>query len=543
MKRVLLFTLLISFIGYSQNPKQPNHLNFTDNIPQNLVEKMNPMNLEFEDDEMMNFNPSQKFNVKQTQFFQRDMMVQSKNEVTFRLDEYSEVYFSFERITAKHYEKFDQNGKLIVSTITNYFFTETEYLFSTQKSEFTYDENGNRTLNINYNWDTNNQSFILSWKNESTYDEDGNLTLEINYDWNTTTQSFIPSWKNESTYNYNGNLTIFETYFWDTESQSYIPSWKSENTYDQNGNSILYKRYNWDTESQSYILSLKSENTFDDNGNLVNNIVYTWDTDTQSFLESSKEEFSYDESGNQTLNIVYTWDTDTQSFLESSKEEFSYDENGNLTLFKRHIQMLGFDFLVPYQKIEYTYDEIGNLILIVNHYSDLESFIPTYKKEYSFDLKNFKNNETLFSWNSELGVFEPRKKMDIRTSSETDTNLVREGIIYEYDTNFNTWNELEGEEFKSYFYYTKTQYLSTNSVEPNSFSIYPNPTYNSLHINSSESLSNPIFELYDVKGSKILSSPFKLTEPIDVSDLQPSMYIYNVKDGSEVKQSGKVLIE
>ena len=37
--------------------------------------------------------------------------------------------------------------------------------------------------------------------------------------------------------------------------------------------------------------------------------------------------------------------------------------------------------------------------------------------------------------------------------------------------------------------------------------------------------------------------PFKLTEPIDVSDLQPSMYIYNVKDGSEVKQSGKVLIE
>ena len=58
-----------------------------------------------------------------------------------------------------------------------------------------------------------------------------------------------------------------------------------------------------------------------------------------------------------------------------------------------------------------------------------------------------------------------------------------------------------------------------------------------------EYLKTPIFELYDVKGSKILSNPFKLTEPIDVSDLQPSMYIYNVKDGSEVKQSGKVLIE
>jgi hypothetical protein len=28
-----------------------------------------------------------------------------------------------------------------------------------------------------------------------------------------------------------------------------------------------------------------------------------------------------------------------------------------------------------------------------------------------------------------------------------------------------------------------------------------------------------------------------------VSELQPSMYIYNVKDGSELKQSGKILIE
>ena len=53
--------------------------------------------------------------------------------------------------------------------------------------------------------------------------------------------------------------------------------------------------------------------------------------------------------------------------------------------------------------------------------------------------------------------------MDISTQSETDTNLVREGITYEYDINFNTWNELEGEEFKSYWYYTKVSILSADS--------------------------------------------------------------------------------
>ena len=82
MKRILLFTLLISFIGYSQNPIQPNYPSFNDYIPQSLVEKMNSMNLELGNDEM-GFNPIQKFNFKETQSFQRDMMVQSENEVTF----------------------------------------------------------------------------------------------------------------------------------------------------------------------------------------------------------------------------------------------------------------------------------------------------------------------------------------------------------------------------------------------------------------------------------------------------------------------------
>ena len=133
--------------------------------------------------------------------------------------------------------------------------------------------------------------------------------------------------------------------------------------------------------------------------------------------------------------------------------------------------------------------------------------------------------------------------MDISTYSETDTKLVREGIMYEYDTNFNTWNELEGEEFKSYWYYTKSSSLSTNSVEQKSFSIYPNPTTRFLKINSLELFTNPTIELYDLKGSRILSKPFKNDENIDISELKPSIYLYKIIDGNEVKQSGKLIKE
>ena len=200
-------------------------------------------------------------------------------------------------------------------------------------------------------------------------------------------------------------------------------------------------------------------------------------------------------------------------------------------------------------KQENTYDENGYRTLYVRYTwnTNSQSFVPIMKDIRSYD-SNFSPVRTLTQWKiekyySELGVYKPSFVKDYSIHSETDTELVIVGITKHYDTNFNTWNELEGEEFKSYWYYTKDSSLFTNSLEPNSFSIYPNPTSNSLHINSSESLSNPVFELYDVKGSKILSNPFKLTEPIDVSGLQPSMYIYNIKDGSEVKQSGKIIKE
>jgi hypothetical protein len=272
-------------------------------------------------------------------------------------------------------------------------------------------------------------------------------------------------------------------YTWDTTTQFFVPGFKDEFTYDNNGNQTLYVRYNWNTESQSFVPGFKYEYTYDENGNQTLMIYYTWDTTTQFFVPGFKYEYTYDENGNQTLFKSYNWDSVSEVFYEYSKDMKSYDE---------------FGYVLDYE---------------------------------------------IHNWIQELGQMKPVNKTVYSTLSETETNLVREGIIYEYDTNFNTWNELEGKEFKSYFYYTKTSSLSTNSVEPNSFSIYPNPTKGNLNINSSESLTNPIIELYDVKGSKILSNPFRLTEPIDVSDLQPSMYIYNVKDGSEVKQSGKIIKE
>ena len=397
MKKVfLLFVISFSILGYSQNPIQPNIPNFEDGLPQDLVEKMKPMNLEFGDGEMMNFNPIKKGGLMESKSFQRVVMVENNNSNTLRLDSFSSLRY------------YSGDGFFFSGSIND-------------KTDMEFDDNGNQTLYIDYYWNTNTQSFVPYYKSEFSFDENGNQTLWIVYDWNTNTQSFVPR--------------------------------------------------------------LKYEHSFDENGNQTLSIYYNWDSESQSFVPISKSESTYDENGNQTLFIQYIWDSVIEVFYEFSKEMKSYDE---------------FGYVLDYE---------------------------------------------IHNWIQELNQMKPVNKTVYSTLSETETNLVREGIIYEYDTNFNTWNELEGEEFKSYFYYTKTSSLSTNSVELNSFSIYPNPTKGYLKINSSESLINPFFELYDIKGSKIFSKPFNFSEPIDVNGLKPSIYLYKIIDGNEVKQSGKVIKE
>jgi len=386
-KVILLFVISLSILGYSQNPIQTNIKDYKVGIHEDTFKKFNSDSLDFLERKRMGVNPNQKSNEVNSPLYERKNIV--NEDVSYRLDSLSTIYFNSDEIESKR--------------------------------EYSYDENGNRTLYIYYQWDTESESFVPDFKDEYSYDENGNQTL------------FIP-------------------YQWDTESQSLVPDYKYEFSYDENGNLTLW-------------------------------IIYDWDTETQSLVPDYKNEFSYDENGNRTLRIYYQWDTESQSFVSEWREIQTYDYTFH-----------------PYYQTQKRIDKYYNGI----------GYKPSFKKVYSIH-------------------------------SESDTELVIVGITSEYDTNFNTWNELEGEELKSYRYYTKETSLSTNSLEPNSFSIYPNPTTGFLRVNSSEPFINPLFELYDLNGRRVLSKPFKTSENIDISELQPSIYIYRIIDENEVKQSGKLI--
>jgi hypothetical protein len=227
---------------------------------------------------------------------------------------------------------------------------------------------------------------------------------------------------------------------------------------------------------------------------------YGWNSDSQSFefSGSQKWEYTYDDNGNMTLELEYTRNSDSQSFVPTYKTERTYDDNDNTTLV-----------------IQYYWNSVS------------QSFVQSNKYEYTWDARNLFIDEIHYKWYSNLGVFKPIYKTEFSIQSETDTNLILEGINYLYETNFNTWDKLEGEEFKNYFYYTKELSLSTKIVESNPFTIYPNPTDNTLFITENET---PIaVTIYNVLGKEVLS--INNTNNINVQALPSGVYVIRISDG------------
>ena len=271
MSRFLLFTLIISFIGYSQNSIQQNHPNFKDGLPQDLVEKMKPINLEFGVDKMMDFNPIKKRDLMESKSFQRVVMLENNNSNTLRLDSIFTLRYHWTSNLPDEFLYFSRNIN--------------------EKSFIRFDDGGNITEHQTYVFNTTSQSFVTDWKNELTYDERGNVIIRIQYNWN---------------------------------SESLVPGSKNEFTFDDNGNQTLRIKYNWNSESQSFVPSEKKEHTFDENGNLTQEVWYSWNTELQFLVPLSNTNFSYDENFRLILYINSLWNTESQSFVPKQKNENTY---------------------------------------------------------------------------------------------------------------------------------------------------------------------------------------------------------------------------
>ena len=71
------------------------------------------------------------------------------------------------------------------------------------------------SLLTHFQWDTINYVWKSYYRNEYSYDMDGNLTLEASYQWNKGLNDWIGINKEEYSYDTFGNRTMVKKYIWD----------------------------------------------------------------------------------------------------------------------------------------------------------------------------------------------------------------------------------------------------------------------------------------------------------------------------------------
>jgi len=163
------------------------------------------------------------------------------------------------------------------------------------KTEFTYDNQANCTLQTSYEWNSSKTAWIISQKVELVYGRNGKDSLDIGSDWNSSTSEWEKMYKDEYKYDKKGNDSLDFNYEWNSSTNAWATStFKGEYKYDRNGRDSLVLWYNWNSSSAAWVNTEKQEFTYDSNNNCASEIDY--DGDNSGWKPEEKCELTYNTS-------------------------------------------------------------------------------------------------------------------------------------------------------------------------------------------------------------------------------------------------------
>lgn len=436
---------------------------------------------------------------------------------------------------------FDDKGQLSM-ILKDSWNSETGQWRPGNKMEWEYNDDGDLILYTLYSW--NNETGEWKWnsKTESThfYKEDNSHSLiSINYNYNHESGEWMLHHRNEQHYDANGNMTLYNSSWPDTATNAWVfntGSFLYEYSFDENGNQILSSYYVWDNTSNDWKgQGNLIETTFDSNENITTQVIKKWDVSFNQWANDSKSEFSYNEEGKISGMIESEWDNADSLWLNSSKQEYIYDTYQNLFQFVVFQVDTTSSNWYPVSKNEFSYD-LNNKEILMEYYElnkDGELVILN-KEESVYDTFGNVVLKTVYSLDAESGEF--IKSDDSRYSyNETGDKLIEEAISYYYD----------GIPFvlKTAYYYSihvVNSIRTAKDFESKSPLVYPNPFSSQVSFLLNNNRYN--LELFDAQGRKVLSTCVQNSETIDLTNLAPGVYFYNLSQDDNIHR-GKLIKE
>jgi hypothetical protein len=393
---------------------------------------------------------------------------------------------------------FDEAGNMILREVHKYDYTSGS-LQPWYKFEYSYDDRGNETLSVQYDWDVSSIAWEESIRRKRTYSYDsiGHLLSWTSFHyWNNTWE---PSSKQDFQYDSHGNLTLDAWYIWQPHLSIWTGSEKEEWLYDENDSLISWSHFDWDGYTDKWIRGDFNRRYFYDEdynhlilleyraiyeavpsgmGHEVKYIKHDW---------YHKHEYYYDQAGRDTL---YKWSesgdsTDIENWECQPKRYKAYDDNGYLTLLTE----------VGSSRMEFKYNEFGTQLMA---------------SEYDW---------VAGEW---LGIMRWEDTYD-----ENDLKLIH--ADFHWDPGSKSWMIAE----KAFYYWSEHILTSRYNVRSQSLLVYPNPTDGLLLIEL-PGPENYSLDVYTTDGKKVYAARINNGESsIDLSELNPGLYfliLQNEKD-------------
>jgi len=421
------------------------------------------------------------------------------------------------------------------------------------KKEFVYDADGNNTKEIDYDWALSGSRWIPSVRGESAYDVSGNRIQYIGYYWQGTNGKWSPQEKNEYAYSMD-NMTHHIIYNWNETYSQWIASCKEEYLYNNNGNMIQYIHYYWLDTAGQWIPGYKSDMDYEANNMLQKTFCY-WDETTNQWLNSQKTAFTYN-AGNQKLSETdFNWDENNSLWISSSKTDYSYDANGRNTQYIDYVRET--NNWIAVLKTDYSYDTYGNKNQsLYSEWDDASGlWIADYKYEYTFDSDSNLIQTSFHFWDKTGNQWCIVKKIDYdynNSFSFSDLLLPHfcisepQQVPLHFSHMINSANECIWDRtlwlplYEYALYYSSQDITSVSEPNTASMKVSPNPVSDYLTVTLDKNYENARFELFDMQGKKVLTENVTNQGKVNVQELNPGIYYYNIIAGQE-RQSGKLI--
>jgi hypothetical protein len=369
-----------------------------------------------------------------------------------------------------------------------YYFPCEECMSNPGRSEYRYDERGNRIESSSFVWRGNQLGWLPSGRSESIYDEHSRKVSVLSSLWDVQGNIWIPDFSQEYGYSDKGQLISTLSNRWDGSRSSWLHFENRFFEFDSVGRKTLDLRQTWVNSSGNWVNQMKTEWYFDSVGIITEIADFNWTLSNNNYVWKEngrhKIENVFDSAGNmiQTTDFQKISATDWRPVNQEKRE---YNESGKPVL---SVISKGTGTLTEYLRSEWLYGSEGLLLqeTMTGHMA---------RMRWGFEIKD-------------------ERKVIRSFDREGD---VRNEIWYLFD--FLTQSYLF--DSKDYYFYLN----ATSSEAPAQsapISLYPNPTNGIISLTG---LTQPaVVKIYSMQGM-LLRSVQDVEVSVDISDLSPGAYL------------------